>query len=424
MISDKKLQEIIDFHPHVGQQEILKSQARDITICAGRRWGKSAVCGYIALKMLLEDNKKIWIVAPTYELAQKVFEYLVKWFLKVAPSQSQNISYRPFPRIKTARGSLIQCKSTENPTGLLGEELDLVIVDEAARVSKRVYESHIFPTTTSRQGRTLFISTPFGQNWFYEKFLENKRTEDGQSFQFKTLDNPYFLKDEWERAKQKLPEQVFNQEYQSSFLPDAAAVFRGIEEIVKDDCLKDVIADHRYVMGVDLGKHEDFTVLTVIDKYNNNVVYFDRFKKIEYPFQKARIKATAERYRNARIVIDSTTVGEPIQEDLARQGLFVDDFKFTRKSKKELVEKLSIFIEQKLVWIPPQEELVDELKAFGYRLTDAGNVVYAAPQGIHDDCVDSLALAVWGLVGKAKPQDPIEEELIKVKKNKKHQNYI
>ena len=177
-------------------------------------------------------------------------------------------------------------------------------------------------------------------------------------------------------------------------------------------------------MGVDLGKHEDFTVLTIIDKWNNNVVYWDRFKEIDYPFQKARIKAVALRYNNARIIVDSTGVGEPIRDDLSREGLFVDDFKFTNKSKKELIEKLSIFIEQKMLYIPPKDELTDELKAFGYHLTDSGNVVYKAPQGLHDDSVISLALSVWGLSGRAIPLSPLQEEMKKVNSRKIIQNYI
>lgn len=425
MISDKKLQQVIKWTPHPFQQEILETAARDVVICAGRRFGKSCLCAYIALKTLLEDNKHIWIVSPTYDLSQKVFEYLVRWFSKVAPSQSNNIQNRPFPKIKTARGSWIECKSAENPTSLLGEELDLVIVDEAARISRRVYDTYVFPTTSSRHGRTIFISTPFGQNWFYDKAMECKNGDgaNGAYFHFRTLDNPHFTKEEWDRAKKLLPAQVFEQEYEASFLPDAASVFRGIDEIVKDNTLSDVIAGHQYVMGVDLGKHEDFTVITVIDKYNNNVVYFDRFNQIDYPFQQKRIQATADRYNNARIIIDSTVIGEPIKEDLERLGLFIDDFKFTNQSKKELIEKLSIFIEQKQVWIPPREELIDELRAFGYQLSNSGNVIYKAPQGIHDDCVCSFALAVWGLTGKANPKTAIQNA-IEERKVKKRTNYI
>lgn len=364
------------------------------------------------------ESLKIWIVAPTYELTQKVFEYFIKWYLKLG-GDPKTVNMKPFPHIKIKEGFWIQCKSADNPVSLLGEELDLIIIDEAARIPKTVYERQIFPTTTSRSGKTIFISTPFGQNWFYHKWLEAKSRDDGAAFQFMSKDNPTLKIEEWERAKSMMPERVFKQEYEASFLPDAAGVFRGIREIIKDDCLRDVINGHRYLMGVDLGKHEDFTVLTVIDQMNNNVVFFDRFNKIDYPFQKARIVSTAKRYNNARIIVDSTGVGEPIKDDLQREGLFIDDFKFSNKSKKELIEKASIYIEQKNVWIPPNIDLIDELEAFGYELSDAGNIIYKAPSGVHDDCVMSLCLAIWELVtGEPKFADPIARELAKVRRQK------
>jgi len=423
-----KLYEKIGWTPHKSQLEIIKANKRDTVICAGRRWGKSSLCGFLAITTFLEgldklrkkeiESLKIWIVAPNYELTQKVFEYFVRWYLKLG-GDPKTVSQKPFPNIKIKEGFWIQCKSADNPVSLLGEELDLIIIDEAARIPKNVYERQIFPTTTSRSGKTIFISTPFGQNWFHKKWMECKNSKDGAAFQFNSLDNPTVKKEEWERAKKILPEAVFKQEYEASFLPDAAGVFRGIRDIIKDDTLKDAIAGHHYLMGVDLGKHEDFTVLTVIDQLNNNVVFFDRFRKIDYPFQKKRIIATAKRYNNARVIIDSTSVGEPIKDDLEREGLFIDDFKFTNKSKKELIEKGSIYIEQKHVWIPPITELVDELEAFGYELSGSGNIIYKAPSGIHDDCVISLCLAIWSLVaGEPKRANPIARELARVHKRK------
>ncbi|MEK7120943.1 MAG: terminase family protein, partial [Patescibacteria group bacterium] len=148
------LREKIGFQPFPAQQLVLDCQSRDIAICAGRRFGKSIVSAYLALKTLItrEQEKKpcnIWIVAPSYDLTQKSFEYLAKWFLKLFPSQRGGLSFRPFPQIKTARGSKVQCRSAENPTGLLGEEVDLIIADEASRIPRNVFETYLFPTTSS-----------------------------------------------------------------------------------------------------------------------------------------------------------------------------------------------------------------------------------------------------------------------------------
>jgi hypothetical protein len=56
---------------------------------------------------------------------------------------------------------------------------------------------------------------------------------------------------------------------------------------------------------------------------NGDLVAFDRFNQIDWTFQKARITALAERYR-AKIIMDSTGVGDPIFEDLKRAGLSIE----------------------------------------------------------------------------------------------------
>lgn len=363
---------------------------------------------------LARRNGTVYFTGNSYELTQKVFDYLVKYFVTCFPDFSKYIKYRPNPTIKIPGRTRVECKSSENPAGLLGEELDFLVVDECSRVKREIYEAYLMPTLAIREGQALFISTPFGQNWFYDKFMQNPNSR----FQYPSLDNPLVTKKEWDRQKKLLPSQVFAQEYEASFLPDAAAVFRGVDEVVEDS-LEDA-KDSNYIMGLDLAKHEDFTVITVFDTKTHKQVYFDRFNKIDYPFQKKRIIATAKRYNNARIIVDSTGVGEGIRDDLTYEGMFVDDFKFSNKSKKELIEKLSIMIEERNIRIADIQTQIDELKSFGYQLTDSGNVKYSAPEGLHDDCVIALALAVWGLYpGKGSEQTPVEEEIARITRSQR-----
>lgn len=411
-ISDAKLQAKIGWTPHDGQREVLAAlDKRVIVIDAGRRFGKSAICAYIALKTLLEPNKKIWIVAPTYDLSQKVFSYVAKWFAMAAPSQSKGITYKPVARIRTSMGSVLECKTSENPTSLLGDELDLIIMDEASRIQKNIWEMYLFPATASRQGKAIFISTPNGKNWFYHEWLRAK--SQNAAFCFPSRSNPTFRDEEWNRAKAMLPANVFSQEYEAVFLDDSSMVFRGINNIVKDNIAIDAQGGKSYIMGVDLGKHNDFSVITVIDTSTNNVVFIDRFNDLDWNIQKARVKMVAERYNNARVVMDTSGVGDPISDDLKATGLFVDDFKYTNKSKQQLIEKLAIFIEQGHLSIPNNVILIDELQSFGYNITDAGRISYGAPSGSHDDCVNSLALAVWFLNPIGKRPTLLKEELRK-----------
>ena len=432
MISDKKLQEIIKWYPHSKQKEILACKSREMIVCAGRRFGKSAVCGYIIVKELLDrlarikngeiDSCKIWIVAPTYELTNKVFEYVVRFLLAFDRSFGQYISGgqgRP-GQIKITEGIWVQCKSTTEPMSLLGEELDLEVVDEAALIPEKIYQQYIYPTTIakSRDTKTILISTPRGKNWFSNLYHILK--EQGSAFHFTTLDGVETDEVKLEAIKKVTPELLFRQEYMAEFVAEAGIVFRNIDRAVCPYKPQEGLRGHYYVMGVDLGTVNDYTVVTVIDRDNHEVVHWDRFKGIDYTQQKDLIRAKALKYNGARVIIDATGVGRPVYDDLRSSGVFVEDFTFSGKSKEELVGRLIVFIDETYLRVPNIDLLVSELKAFEYKYINdrtgelLKNTKYGAPQGFHDDAVMSLGLAVWGLnLDKPINEDPIAKELKK-----------
>ena len=413
-ISDEKLQKIIGWSPdtpkgkHEIQEQIISSSARHITVCAGVRGGKSQLAAYLAFKHLLADNQRIWIVSLTYEMTGRIFSYVKEFAEKFDRKLLRGVRERPFPRLEVKEwNSWIECKSTEKETQLMGEELNFAVLDEAARMKADIWERYIMARLSSRQGKSLVISTPFGQNWFHKRYLQTK--EDNASFHFSSKDNPMFPPEEWENARNILPQAIFQQEYMAMFLADAAAVFRpkAIENCV-EDCLGE--PNNPTIMGLDVAKMNDFTVMTVVDRTTHRTLYWDRFQKIPYTLQKERIVNIARKY-NSRIVIDALNAGAALADELRAEGLSVYDFKATgtiskdyskRGSKERLVEKLSTFLESGNIVIPQIPELIDELTAFGYTMTDKGNMTYQAPEGLHDDCVISLALAIWPLHGKVR----------------------
>jgi hypothetical protein len=97
------------------------------------------------------------------------------------------------------------------------------------------------------------------------------------------------------------------------------------------------------------------------------------------------------------LLIDSSGVGDPVEDELCREKVRVDGYKFTNATKKDLIENLSIMIENQQLSIPQIPVLINELKLYGYKTTRSGNVQYGAPEGYHDDSVIGLALAAWQL---------------------------
>lgn len=349
-----------------------------------------------------------------------MFEYVIRFLLAFDKSFGQYVSTRPYPQLKMTESIWIQCKSTTEPMSLLGEELDLEVIDEAALIPEKIYHQYIYPTTIakSRDTRVILISTPRGRNWFSNMFHILK--EKGSAFHFTSADGVETDQIKLDEIKKKMPELLYKQEYMAEFTDEAGTVFKNLERAISPFRAKDGFRDHYYSVGVDLGTLQDRTVITVIDRDTNEVVRCDVLENVDYPTQKDRIRVIASQYNNARVIIDATGVGRPVYEDLRQAGVFVEDFTFSGKTKEELIGKLIVFIDEMYIRIPDIPILVNELKAYEYKYLNETtgeplkNIKYGAPAGYHDDAVISLGLAVWGL-NSERPRmlDPIAKELSK-----------
>ena len=413
----KKLKGVINFTPHEKQREVLRNQTRFTTLNWGRRSGKTFLASYIALKYLIASNHNIWITAPTYDLAKRCWDYLLEWTPKVNKQLGRILVVnKSHYTIKSKTGSMLTLKSADNPASLLGAGLDLLIIDEAARVSEEVWRTNLRPTLTDRMGKAVFISTPYGRNWFYDLHLKglskDKIHKDYSYFHMSTKENTAIpnIGEDVEQAKLELPINNFMQEYEAEFIEGAGSVFRNIRNCVYEANFRSYPfhessydQDHVYQGGVDLARLTDFTVSTMVDKSQDifRVVGVDRFNEVDYKVQKPRLELFSEKYKNPITHIERNNIGDAIIEDLP--GNFTS-FTTTNQSKKDLINNLAILFEQKKILIPNIPTLINELEAFSYEITSNGNIRYSAPTGLHDDHVMSLALACKDLKETVKPQ--------------------
>jgi hypothetical protein len=159
------------------------------------------------------------------------------------------------------------------------------------------------------------------------------------------------------------------------------------------------VKGEKYFAGLDLAKVNDWTVLTIVNR-KLEVVFVDRFNKLDWAIQVALIRAATERYNDAWTFVDSTGAGEPVYEALLAADVRAEGYAFTSASKAALVNNLALRFEKRELVLPRADAcptLIDELEAFEYSITDSGTVKTSAPSGVHDDCVMSLALAAWAV---------------------------
>jgi hypothetical protein len=341
-----------------------------------------------------------WCVGPTLELADKVFREIV---IVIAEHQKHRLvdlkQHEKKIVLRNLGGGLseIRGKTADNPVSLLGEGLDWVIVDEAARLKPAIWTSFLAQRLIDKDGWALLITTPKGKGWVWDMWKRGQSGGDPayESWNAPSWQNPHLKRELIEAERERLPEAVFRQELGGEFIEGAGSVFRYVREAATGDW-QEPKKDAYYAAGLDLAKVNDFTVLVIVNE-RREVVHVDRFHRLDWTVQVGRIKAALERYNDPFVVVDSTGAGEPIYESLLEAGCNAEPYPFTAASKTAVINNLALLLEQRKVVLPRADlcpALIDELEAFEYSITDAGSVKTGAPGGMHDDCVISLALAM------------------------------
>jgi hypothetical protein len=275
---------------HPGQQAIHfpSPQERWSNFVAvwGRRTGKTIASSMEGVEQMGVPGSRVWIVGPTYELTDRVFEYM--WDALVL----QKI-YGPDSVVKAAKalnnryielsnGSFVRGKSAESPQSLIGEQLDLLLIDEAARIDESVWNEQLRPTLVDRKGRALFTTTPQGHNWIRDYYLrgldETARSKGWRSSRLATADNPFIDKAWLEQERVHTPETTWRQEYEASFEHRTGLIWPEFDEKIHcyDPSSPDfkLNFDYTYYRAIDVGyRHPTACLWLAVDRENNVLVF-------------------------------------------------------------------------------------------------------------------------------------------------------
>lgn len=381
---------------HPSQRIVADSDARYKVLAAGRRWGKSRLGSALCVAVGLRGGRAWW-VAPSYKVAAVGWRMIRRLGAGVPGTNIRQVDRM----LELPGGGEVQVRSADDPDSLRGEGLDLAVMDECAFMKQAAWEEALRPALSDRQGKAVFISTPKGRNWFWRLYQRGLAGEQGfASWQLPTSDNPYIVPEEIEAARLSLPELIFEQEYEAIFLESEGAVFRNIGACLYEPTGKpDEHKGHYLVMGVDWGKQADFTALSVGCADCRRELAVDRFNQIDYSFQRQRLRALADKWHVTDIIAESNAMGDPIIEELQREGLPVRGFQTTATSKPPLIEHLALTLEREEMKFINDPVWTGELEAYERKVSPVtGRSQYSAPDGMHDDTVMARALMAHGVV--------------------------
>ena len=397
LLSESLALPLADVSPHKAQQRIIDEAKRFNIVSCGRRFGKTT----LGLYMLADKDYLAlpcgWF-APTYKTLSEAWREALRIFDPVI--EERNVQEK---RLGFANGGSLEFWSLDKPDVARGRKYARVIVDEAATIRglEDGWQQVIRPTLADYQGDAYFLSTPKGRNFFWRMFQNglDSQQPDWQCWQMPTHENPHIPPQEIEAMAAELPERVYQQEILAQFIEDSGGVFRNVAQCATSEPLDQREGIREYIAGVDWGKHNDFTVITVLDVTDEQprLVYFDRFNQIDYQVQLGRLMTVYDKFQPYNIIAEQNSIGDPLIEQLQRQGLPVQPFQTTNASKAQAIDGLALAFERGEISIINDPVLVGELQAYEMERLPSGAFRYNAPEGMHDDCVMSLALVYSGV---------------------------
>jgi hypothetical protein len=252
--------------PDPWQRALLLSRDRQILLNCSRQSGKSTVVSALALHTaLFTTGALVLLLSPSQRQSGEIFRKVLdayKALGKPLPARHQTQLL-----LELANGSRILCLPGREGTIRSFSGVNLLVLDEAARIPDDLYRS-VRPMLAVSQGRLIALSTPFGQRgWFWQEW------ESGGPWKKVRITwrdcpriTPQFLAEE----TRAMGLSWVQQEYECLFTALEGLVYPDFEQAVLDDWPADrrlAGPTGRLVGGIDFGWRNPFAaVWGVLDR--------------------------------------------------------------------------------------------------------------------------------------------------------------
>ncbi len=218
---------------HVKQIEALNDRSRFSYWLAGRRGGKTTGFREYLLEAIPTAPKgaEIYYIGPTNQHAMELM-----W--EPLEERINELGWKYRPRISRQRfefsnGRKIYIIGGEKIQRVRGKKILRFVIDELAyfRTPIETIWRALRPALSDLKGDGRVGTTPDGKGTeAYEFWMECLKAQDWSTHQWVSIDNPFFPKDEIEKARNDLDEISFNQEYMATWETFGSVAYYSFDE--------------------------------------------------------------------------------------------------------------------------------------------------------------------------------------------------
>lgn len=308
--------DLLDITLHPFQERAIFSQKRITALISGIQGGKTRVGGlWMANKTAEFDApRNTFIVAgPSFKLMEKS---TIPWMLSLLKGYGHfdRMHYRFYLNKGGVLwfASMQDNESAEGATNVKG-----IWIDEAGKIRYNAW-INLLARSSFSQCPLMITSTPYALNWMYKDvyvpWLKHLR-DDIEVIQFRSCDNPYFPRAEYDLQKKMLDPRIFAMKYEGTFQRMAGLVYPELDE--KNYIEKHVPPPHfyDYYCGVDIGfaNPTAITVRAIKKDGSLDIQVAEFYKSFLNPVERTEIlKKFHEKFKFQQIYVDSAN-----QSDIA-----------------------------------------------------------------------------------------------------------
>lgn len=426
------------------QKAMVSSKISPVVYFCGRRLGKSFMLAIECIhRALFYKYQRVFVLSPTENQAKELAETITGMIERSELIENEVITNNVMEK-KFKNGSRIVIRTgggKGSVSSVIGSGANLLIIDEIQDVPDSLI-GKIIPVMRGQKGDSKFIvaGTPRAKTGFLYESLESapdiwdngvwKHRDDKNGnftvFRKQTAymdkdDNiiasgtPRITIDELREDYLNIGAIEFKQEYCLEFMSSVTDVYslelqRDVLYNETDDKFK---SNKLVVYGIDIGMVRNNTILYIAEVGDEPDID-ERTLKLKYKkvwplgtdydeIEDYIIYELPRRFPNIRRgVFDATGVGLAIYNRVAkavkksRNPYPVEDFTFSIKTKKEIVEYGVSAMQAGRVKIQYSDKLHDEMTGYKREITNDNNFIYIKGAG-SDDYVDSMNLCIYNM---------------------------
>jgi hypothetical protein len=207
--------------PDPWQADVLRSNAKRLLLNCSRQSGKSTTTALLALHTATyEPGSLVLLLSPSLRQSAELFRTVARLYSATGATVPATAESKLRLELETGSRVISLPASEATIRGYAG--VDLLVIDEAARVADDLYAS-VRPMLATSNGRLIALSTPFGRRgWWSDAWHSG---HDWKRVHITAEQCPRITPEFLAEEREQLGEWWYRQEYFGEFMDAETSVF-------------------------------------------------------------------------------------------------------------------------------------------------------------------------------------------------------